>query len=134
MSRLPILLAAATILASGPMPLLAEDLGNGRSASVHPGYVARSGPPHIIWFYDGRDDTRDFPTNGFFPGDFAADPLSAAIGAAGLFPSPPSHPFNSVPQASTGSRYDDGDCAKRHRSYDPTSGTFVGFDHVRHRC
>jgi hypothetical protein len=25
------------------------------------------------WFYDGRSDHRDVPTNGYFPGNFAAD-------------------------------------------------------------
>ena len=37
------------------------------------------------WTYDGRDDDRDFPTNGYFPGNFAADPANATIGAAGIF-------------------------------------------------
>jgi hypothetical protein len=39
--------------------------------------------------FDGRDDNRDFPTNGFFPGNFAADPSFAAIGAAGFLGSNP---------------------------------------------
>jgi hypothetical protein len=39
--------------------------------------------------FDGRDDNRDFPTNGFFPGNFAADPSYAAIGAAGFLGSNP---------------------------------------------
>jgi hypothetical protein len=37
------------------------------------------------WFYDGRADHRDFPVNGFFPGNFAADPIYAAIGGAAGF-------------------------------------------------
>lgn len=28
------------------------------------------------WPYDGRNDRRDFPTNGYFPGNFAADPYA----------------------------------------------------------
>ncbi len=35
--------------------------------------------------FDGRGDRRDFPTNGFFPGNFAADPIYAAIGGAAGF-------------------------------------------------
>jgi hypothetical protein len=31
------------------------------------------------WYFDGRDDDADFPNNGFFPGDFAADPATAAF-------------------------------------------------------
>ena len=37
------------------------------------------------WFYDGRDDNRDFPTDGFFPGNFAANPFDATIGGASGF-------------------------------------------------
>jgi hypothetical protein len=37
------------------------------------------------WFYDGRDDHRDFPTNGSFPGNFAANPIDATIGGAAGF-------------------------------------------------
>jgi len=36
------------------------------------------------WFYDNRDDSRDFTANGFFPGNFTADPPSAWLGAAGV--------------------------------------------------
>lgn len=41
------------------------------------------------WSFDGRDDDRDFRTNGYFPGNFAADPFSAGFGAAGLFGATP---------------------------------------------
>ena len=41
------------------------------------------------YYFDGRNDDRDFPTNGFFPGNFAADPTYAAIGAAGFLESNP---------------------------------------------
>jgi hypothetical protein len=41
------------------------------------------------WYFDGRNDERDFRSNGFFPGNFAADPFSAGFGAAGLFESTP---------------------------------------------
>jgi hypothetical protein len=41
------------------------------------------------WLYDGRDDRRDFPTNGFFPGNFVTDPSSAWIGGAGFLSSNP---------------------------------------------
>ncbi|QPF87836.1 BA14K family protein [Bradyrhizobium genosp. L] len=40
-------------------------------------------------YFDGRDDPRDFRSNGYFPGNFAADPFSAGFGAAGLFGSTP---------------------------------------------
>jgi BA14K-like protein len=86
----------------------------------------------VAWYYDGRDDVRDFPTNGFFPGDFAADPVSAAIGAAGIFGSTPYR--TSPSQFIDGSPSDRSDCARRYRSYHPASGTFIGYDGARHRC
>jgi hypothetical protein len=39
--------------------------------------------------FDGRNDDRDFPTNGLFPGNFAGNPFYAAIGAAGFLESNP---------------------------------------------
>jgi BA14K-like protein len=86
----------------------------------------------VGWYYDGRDDGRDFPTNGFFPGDFAADPASAAIGAAGLFGSTPTRSYPA--QFTDGSQPDQNYCARRYRSYHPASGTFIGYDGARHRC
>jgi hypothetical protein len=85
------------------------------------------------WYYDGRDDDRDFPTNGFFPGNFAADPSSAWIGAAGLFGSNPwrsATPYPSQVVIGSAQSY----CSRRYRSYDPVSGTFVGRDGLRHPC
>ena len=87
------------------------------------------------WSFDGRDDGRDFPTNGFFPGNFAADPPGAAIGAAGLFGSTPWHSALPYPsQVVFGPPGYQTYCARRYRSYDPASGTFVGVDGARHRC
>ena len=85
------------------------------------------------WYYDNRDDDRDFPTNGFFPGNFAADPSSAWIGAAGLFGSNPwrsALPYPSQVVIGSAQSY----CARRYRSYDRVSGTFVGRDGLRHPC
>jgi hypothetical protein len=119
---------AAAMLAWCATPVLAQDIaatgpGGGRP-TVDGGYV------YNVW-YDGRDDVRDFPTNGFFPGDFAADPWGAAIGAAGLFGSTPTSNYYYPPQVSIG---DQNWCAQRHRSYDPASGSFLGRDGVRRRC
>lgn len=65
--------------------------------------------------YDGRDDHRDFPTNGFFPGNFAADPIYAAIGgAAGFLDSNPQRSATPYPsQTYFGFARDRTDC----RSY-----------------
>ena len=117
----------------GPAPMLARDLAVTRSASSQ--YITQSGPTRYIWYYDGRDDVRDFPTNGFFPGDFAANPANAAIGAAGILGITPSRAPNGYPsQANVGSQRAQTHCARHYRSYDRASGTFLGHDHTRHRC
>jgi hypothetical protein len=52
------------------------------------------------FFYDGRGDQRDIPTNGVFPGNFAADPFWASIGAAGWLESNPQHSAGPYPSQS----------------------------------
>jgi hypothetical protein len=70
-------------------------------------------------FFDGRDDHRDFPTNGFFPGNFAADPVYAAIGgAAGFLESNPQRSAAPYPsQTYSGFARDRTDC-RSHRFHD----------------
>jgi len=87
------------------------------------------------WYYDNRDDDRDVPTNGFFPGNFTADPSTAWLGAAGVvggnsYRSPLPYPSQVV----IGPAPSQNGCAQRHRSYDPASGSYLGKDGRRHRC
>lgn len=125
MSKPKISTAIAIMLASiGAPPLLAQGAPNGRP------FLQRM-PSYTAWSYDGRDDPRDFPTNGFFPGDFAADPAGAAIGATGIFGFAP---YRATAQPVDEPRLDRTACARRHRSYDAASGSFVGYDGARHRC
>jgi hypothetical protein len=65
--------------------------------------------------FDGRSDHRDFPTDGFFPGNFAADPIYAAIGgSAGFLDSNPQRSAAPYPsQTYFGLARDRADC----RSY-----------------
>ena len=51
----------------------------------------RYGNTASFFFYDNRDDQRDFPTNGVFPGNFASVPLFAGVGAAGWLGGNPQH-------------------------------------------
>jgi hypothetical protein len=82
------------------------------------------------WSFDIRDDDRDTTSNGFFPGNFAANPSVAWIGAAGLLGSNPRRSAAAYPsQVVFGSpinRPTAGhvSCSRRHRSYDPASGAF----------
>ena len=126
MIRLKIAITTTVISASlAASAALAQDYGDRR---LRFGYTSG-------WYYDGRDDNRDFPTNGSFPGNFAADPAWAWIGAAGLFGSNPWRSATPYPsQVVIGSSRDQGHCGRRYRSYDPSSGTFLGKDGARHPC
>ena len=42
--------------------------------------------------------------------------------------------LHSKPYAAMDSRADGGSCVQRYRSYDPGSGTFLGYDGRRHAC
>jgi hypothetical protein len=53
--------------------------------------------------------------------------------AAGMNPQMPLV-FGSNPYAATDSSANGASCAERYRSYDPSSGTFLGFDGRRHAC
>jgi hypothetical protein len=117
--------AAAVLMSAATTAALAQDYGS---------RIVRFGNTSG-WYYDGRADNRDFPTNGFFPGNFAADPPSTMFGAAGIFGSNPwRSPIPYPSQVILGSAGGQADCARRYRSYDPASGTFLGADGARHRC
>ncbi len=86
MSKRMRVLTIATVLAAVlPQPSLARHHAKRTTATRHPLIISRSAPPYPIWYFDGRDDDRDFPTNGVFPGDFAANPGNAAFDASSLF-------------------------------------------------
>jgi hypothetical protein len=61
------------------------------SAQTYGERPQRYGNTASFFFYDNRDDQRDFPTNGVFPGNFAGDPFFAGIGRAGWLGSNPQH-------------------------------------------
>jgi hypothetical protein len=120
-----LLTTAATLAFIAAAPALAQDFG---------GRTLRFGNTGG-WYYDGRDDDRDLPTSGFFPGNFAANPANAAIGGAGIFGSTPSRSTTPYPsqvfiEGARAQAY----CGQRNRSYNPASGTFPGKDGARHRC
>ena len=86
------------------------------------------------FYYDSRNDDRDFPSNGVFPGNFAPSPIFATIGAAGFLESNPRRSAVPYPsQVYFGPARDLSHC-RSYRSYDQSSGTFLGKDGVRHRC
>ena len=81
-------LAAVTLRRSGERLLVAALVS---FVAMAPAAAQFFGEPPVrygntsSWFYDGRDDQRDFPTNGFFPGNFAANPFYAQNGGASGF-------------------------------------------------
>lgn len=79
MSRKEIAICAAIAAAFAVAPASASDL---RYRPMRYGYTSG-------WLYDHRNDNRDFPKNGVFPGNFAAQPTAAWIGAAGFLESAP---------------------------------------------
>ena len=117
-ARLALLAAAVTVLASsGPPSALAQ--------STHQPFLRRDTPP-TAWDYDNRDDTRDFQANGVFPGDFAARPGLAWLGAAGIIAFMPS---------TSGSHFGPIYCTRRYyRAHNPRPGYFQGDDGVWYRC
>ena len=67
------------------------------SAQLYGEPPMRYGITSSFFFYDNRDDQRDFPTNGVFPGNFAANPFTASVGAAGWLGSNPQHQARPYP-------------------------------------
>ena len=87
------------------------------------------------WTFDACHDDRDVPTNGVFPGNFAANPPAASVGSAGWLESNPYRSPRPYPsQVYFGPASDPSICGRRHRSYDPASHTYLGKDGVRHAC
>jgi hypothetical protein len=114
MSRMRLLLAAAAVLASASAAC---------AQSAHEPFLRRNSSP-APWYFDGRDDTRDFPNNGFFPGSFAANPGGAWLGAAGIFGMTPTG----------GSQFGPIYCMRRYRAHSPVPGYFQGDDGAWYRC
>lgn len=68
------------------------------------------------WSFDARNDARDFRNDGFFPGNFAANPWEASIGAAGFLESNPYRSILPYPSQVFFGSADDVACVNRRRS------------------
>jgi len=115
MTQLRMLIAAAVMAFVGTGPALAQH--------THEPFLQRDMPP-TAWYFDGRDDARDFQNNGFYPGDFAAHPADVMIGAAGIFGAMPTG----------GSHFGQIYCTPQFRAYNPRRGYFQGNDGIWYRC
>lgn len=116
--------------AAGFAMLLTTNLAQAQDLGLRPLRYGNTSP----WDYDNRDDFRDFPTNGFFPGNFTADPSTAWLGIAGAlagnsYRSPLPYPSQVVIGPAPARP-----ACLRARSYDATSATYVDRDGLRRRC
>jgi BA14K-like protein len=125
-------------------------------AAVGPRAAAAPGPVGTTTWNGGRTawsggwrGDRDFHHRRFFPGAFAA---GAALGAYAAYAGSNYYDYGPGYYDDTyydNGYYDDGGtvavvpvqpggdaswCAQTYRSYDPASGTYLGFDGLRHPC
>ncbi|HET7888260.1 MAG TPA: BA14K family protein [Bradyrhizobium sp.] len=73
------------------VPVLAATIATASAQGYGEGRRYGNGNTASFFYYDNRDDQRDFPTNGVFPGNFATSPFFAGVGAAGWLGSNPQH-------------------------------------------
>jgi hypothetical protein len=127
MTRLKLLAATALLSATTASPVLAQE------GAMGPGYRA---PTYYNQRYQDqrrryrRDD--GYWDNGFAPLDAAAGVVDGAVDTAGAIATAP---FRAMEGGSYAMMQGDANyCAQRYRSYDPRSGTFMGYDGRRHPC
>jgi hypothetical protein len=127
MTRLKLLAATALLSATIASPVLAQEgamgLGYRSPTYYNQGYQDQRGG---YW----RDD--EYRDNGFAPLDAAAGVVDGAIDTAGAIATAPFRAMEGGSYAMT--QGDASYCAQRYRSYDPQSGTFMGYDGRRHPC
>jgi BA14K-like protein len=70
------------------------------------------------------------PYYGYGPYPYYYAPPPAVYGPPAAYGPPPAAYGGGAPVAGDAAAY----CAQRYRSYDPASGTFLGYDGVRHPC
>jgi BA14K-like protein len=127
MHRLKILTAAAALLVA--TPVVAQEMGGG-SLGPDPLYADGYGYGYDDGYYGGYYD--NYQRNDFWPGRVAGDIVGGAIGTADAIATAPFRALNGNPSYAMGP--DISYCAQRYRSYDPASGTFMGYDGRRHPC
>jgi hypothetical protein len=104
------------------------------SAQIFGERPMRYGITSNFFNYDNRDDQRDFPTNGTFPGNFATSPFFASVGAAGWLGFNPQHSAAPYPSRSyfvvEGARL----ACPHGPAEQPAAVTSVGLRHRRILC
>lgn len=154
MTGLKILSAAAAIAAMMATPALAQVASSPYDAdgsyNLHsPGTTdAQPNSPSngLGYSYGGPVDSYAYApgpayrSTGFLPADVAAGAIGGAVGIAGAAVNTAgaiaTAPFRAGTARDAYASMDAGDnsCAQRFRSYDPASGTYLGYDGQRHAC
>jgi hypothetical protein len=106
-------LAAGAVIGAATAPLWGYGYGYGYYGGYgYPGYAYHTG-------YMPAPDYAYAPDDGYYSGP------GYVYGAVGV---------PTVTYAAPGPGFDPGYCASRYRSYDPASGTYLGYDGMRHPC
>jgi BA14K-like protein len=131
----------AILLVATGAPVLAQEMGG----ATGPGPQADYGYTYDQGYYDqsyqpsyyDQGYRRSYEGRRYYrdrgPVGAAAGVVGGAAEAAGAVATAPFRAFDnrdSYAMAPQG----DSDCAQRYRSYDPASGTFMGYDGQRHPC
>ena len=98
----------------------------------YPAYVEGSYPAYVEESYPAYDNGYYYGSYSYGPFGVAADVVGGAVETAGAIATAPFRAFGvreSYAMAQGGSH-----CAERYRSYNPASGTFMGYDGRRHPC
>jgi hypothetical protein len=131
MTRLKLLGAAALLSATIASPVLAQE------GAMGPGY--RYGQPARTYYDQGNrdqgywDDNAGYRDDGFAPLDAAAGVVNGAVNTAGAIATAPFRAMDGD-RSYAMMQGDASYCAQRYRSFDPQSGTFMGYDGRRHPC
>lgn len=132
MTKLKLLGAAALLSATIASPVLAQD------GAMGPG--PRYGQPAPTYYDQGYPDqgyryrdNRAYRDDGFGPVDAAAGVVNGAVNAAGAVATAPFRAMEGD-RSYAMMQGDASYCAQRYRSFDPQSGTFMGYDGRRHPC
>ena len=153
MTKLKLLSVAAILSAAIATPALAQEViynpgycaqfypnancqnkgpNNPYTASYQRGAAYQNNNWDNSWNNNGNNGWND--NRGFWPGDVAVGVVGGAVGTAGAIASAPFRGYRNdnsyAYMESNGSSY----CAQRYRSYDPASGTYLGYDGQRHPC
>jgi len=130
MTRLKLLSAVAILSATIASPVLAQDaMGPG------PRYYAQPAPTYSNQGYPDDqgywNDNDGYWDNG--PVGAAAGVVDGAVNTAGAIATAPFRAMNGD-RSYAMMQGDASYCAQRYRSFDPQSGTFMGYDGRRHPC